>query len=282
MQATLPGSPPCLLRGRRRCRRPFGSSRRRPHQPPSSCSSLLHARICGTAAAPEERPCWTCRCVGLPPHVVWLATALMPAHAAALPTPATTLQNMQLHFSLAPDAWPLLQRLQSSTVSEAALQAHLLPGSSCSRGLHVQLAAAAAERSITVRVGLQHTSPASDDALAAAAAQQLEVAVSRAPAAAGLAHMLSAAATAHAEGASGLKVAGTLVTAAPIIDFRPLLPKRLAATNLAQRLQEQLRSPMPPLEEVHSCLLRTLQPFQPHRHECPFTSSAAPGRRTAC
>ncbi|PRW05879.1 SCL-interrupting locus isoform X1 [Chlorella sorokiniana] len=110
---------------------------------------------------------------------------------------------MTLHISLAPDAWPLLQHLQSGAVAVAALQAHLLPGSSCSRGLRVQLAAAAAPRSTTVA----------------------------------------------ADGAGGLVVAGTAVMPAPIIDFRPLLPKRLAATPLAQRLQEQLRSPLPPAEE---------------------------------
>lgn len=162
---------------------------------------------------------------------------------------------MELHISLAPDAWPLLQRLQRGAVSDAVLQAHLLPGSSCSRGLHVQLAAAATPRSATVAVGLQHTRITPDSLQAAAAAQQLEVAASRAPAPAGLAHLLAASATAQADCTGGLLVAGTAVAPTPILDFRPLLPKRLAAMPLAQRLQLQLRDPVPPGEEV-----RTQQP----------------------
>lgn len=172
------------------------------------------------------------------------------ANCLFMPPPAHPCrpQNMRLQFSLAPDAWPMLQRLQRGALLEAALQAHLLPGSSVSRGLHVQLAVAAAPLSAPVPVGLRPAVP--DDSLAAGSAQRLEVAVGRAPAPASLAHLLAATATAQPDGAGGLLVEGTAVTPAPIIDFKPLLPKRLAATPLAQRLQEQLRGPSPSVQEV--------------------------------
>lgn len=167
------------------------------------------------------------------------------------PAPCHMPQNLRLHISLAPDAWPLLQRLQRGGAAAAALQAHLLPGSSTSRGLHVQLAAAAAPRSAAVPVAVQPAGPASGGGAAATAAQQLEVAASRAPGPAGLAHLLAAAMVAHADGGDGgLVLAGAAVTPAPILDLRPLLPKRLAATPLAAHLQEQLRSPVPPPEEA--------------------------------
>lgn len=178
------------------------------------------------------------------------AAAQPPLRCAPSP-PCHPSQNLRLHLTLAPDAWPLLQRLQRGGAAAAALQAHLLPGSSTSRGLHVQLAAAASARSAAVPVAVHPAGPAAPDSGAAAtAAQRLEVAASRAPGPASLAHLLAAATVAQADGAGGLVLAGTAVAPAAILDLRPLLPKRLAATPLAQRLQEQLRSPVPPVEEA--------------------------------
>lgn len=152
-------------------------------------------------------------------------------------------------MQLAPAAWPLLQRLQGGAASSASLQAQLAPGGSTSRGvLAVELTSGpTAPRSVAVPVQLR---PAGlPDCSLEQLGGALEVAASRAPAPAGLACLLAARLTCRPDCSGGLLLEGSAAVPAPILDFKPLLSKRVAATPLAERLQGLLHCPTPPEPE---------------------------------
>ena len=145
----------------------------------------------------------------------------------------------------------MLRRLQAGAAPSASLSAQLLPGGSTSRGtLALELTAGPppSHRGIAVPIQLHAGPPGQGwlESAAAAAAQQLEVAASRAPAPAGLAHLLAARLACWPDGHGGLALEGCAASPAPILDFKPLLAKRVAATPLAARLQEVLRCAVPP------------------------------------
>ena len=78
--------------------------------------------------------------------------------------------------------------------------------------------------------------PPLDEAAAAKLGGGLEVAASRAPSAAGLANLLAARMWCQADGSGGLALQGLAATPAPIIDFKPLLAKRVVSQPLPSRL----------------------------------------------
>ena len=96
------------------------------------------------------------------------------------------------------------------------------------------------------------------------------MAASRAPSAVGLANLLAARMWCQADGSGGLTLQGLAATPAPIIDFKPLLAKRVVSQPLSTRLAAGLLRPPPqaaPAFEVRQARLapwlgRAL--FQPH------------------
>ena len=141
----------------------------------------------------------------------------------------------------------------------ATLLAQLVPGGSCSgtSRLAVELSGSGATGPGAVAVPVAFGPPVPD---AAELGSALEVAASRAPAPAGLPHLLSARLACAPDGRGGLVLHGTAATPASILDFKPLLAKRVAPGPLAQRLQDALlHSPppgagLPPLDvEVRGC-----------------------------
>lgn len=169
------------------------------------------------------------------------------------------MQNLRFDVKLAPAAWPLLWRLQAGATPSASLHAQLLPGGSTSRGtLALELTAGppSTQRGAGIPIQL-HASPPGQgwlEGAAAAAAQQLEVAASRAPAPAGLSHLLAARLACWPDGRGGLVLEGGCVSPAPILDLKPLLAKRVAATPLAARLQGVLRGAAPAAAEEDGLL----------------------------
>lgn len=173
-------------------------------------------------------------------------------------------QNLRLEVQLAASVWPVLQtqlgRQRSGVyIGKQAtpwpigvsLLAQLAPGGSTTKGvLVVQLAAGVAPAgSCTVSVPLDLGPPLQDSAVLQLAGA-LEVAASRAPAPAGLAHLLAASLSCEPDGHGGLALHGAAATPAPILDFKPLLSKRVAPCPLAQRLQEALMHSCPAAADV--------------------------------
>ena len=160
-------------------------------------------------------------------------------------------------MQLSASTWPLLQRLQRQfqqqqqqpSAAPVTLLAQLVHGSSTTRGrLAVELTAAggaATQQLAATQVQLHFgAAPPLDEAAAAKLGGGLEVAASRAPSAAGLANLLAARMWCQADGSGGLALQGLAATPAPIIDFKPLLDKRVVSQPLPNRLAAGLlRSP---------------------------------------
>lgn len=173
------------------------------------------------------------------------------------PTGLVALQNLQVTVQLAPNSWPVLRRLQqhmqqqgSATSSHPAAQllAVLAPGASTTRGLAVELTVTPAPHnaaSAAVAVPVHFCGPTLPDTAAVQLCGELEVAASRAPTVSGLANFLAARLCCYADGSGALVLQGVTVTPAPILDIKPLLSKRVAAHQLANRLQDLLRCPPP-------------------------------------
>jgi hypothetical protein len=172
-----------------------------------------------------------------------------------MPRASSCLQNLRIEVQLSASTWPLLQRLQrhsqqhQPSAAPAMLLAQLVHGSSTTRGrLAVELTAAGgtgtqqmADAQVQLHFG---TPPPLDEASAAQLGGRLEVAASRAPSAAGLANLLAARIWCQADGSGGLVLQGLAATPAPIIDFKPLLAKRVVSQPLSNRLAAGLlRSP---------------------------------------
>ncbi len=119
--------------------------------------------------------------------------------------------------------------------------AQLAPGGSTTKGTLVvelvadRLPAATASATVPLTFG-----PPLPDSAASQLGSALEVAASRALAPAGLPHLLAARLSCEPDGLGGLVLHGVAAIPAPILDFKPLLSKRVVPCPLAQQLQNAL------------------------------------------
>jgi hypothetical protein len=196
--------------------------------------------------------------------------------------PPSRLQNLRIEVQLSASTWPLLQRLQRQfqqqqqpSAAPVTLLAQLVHGSSTTRGrLAVELTAAggaATQQLAATQVQLHFgAAPPLDEAAAAKLGGGLEVAASRAPSAAGLANLLAACMWCQADGSGGLALQGLAAAPAPIIDFKPLLAKRVVSQPLPNRLAAGLlRSPpaaAPALEVRQAGIAVLCTPPSTHGH----------------
>ncbi|KAL4427991.1 hypothetical protein ABPG75_002080 [Micractinium tetrahymenae] len=192
-----------------------------------------------------------------PPHAFPSTRAHLWDRTPAGGVTVIDLKNLRLEVRLAPSVWPLLLRLQrlhgqqagsSSSAGSAprhvaaSLLAQLAPGGSTTKGLlAVELTAGNAAPGVggAVQLPLAFGPPLPDVAVVQLASA-LEVAASRAPAPAGLAHLLAAQLSCEPDGCGALTLHGAAATPAPILDFKPLLSKRVVPGPLVARLQDAL------------------------------------------